>query len=112
MITFAQNHMCMNIVSAIEVSKNRDSYFIIDIRERYEYDFVNIQCLNIPMSEVCQRLEEFPKDTPLVLICQSGNRASALGNLLTVDYGLTNIYVMEGGLKAWKEQVDHTLIFD
>lgn len=104
--------MCMNIISAIEVSNNRDLYFIVDIREKYEYEYVNIQTINIPMSEVCQRLNEFPKDRSLVLMCQSGNRASALGNLLTVDYGLTNIFVMEGGIKAWKEQVDNTLILD
>lgn len=104
--------MYMKIVSAIEVSENKDSYFILDIREPYEYDFVNIQALNIPMCEVCQRLEELPKDKSLVLMCQSGNRASALGNLLTIDYGLTNVYVMEGGIKAWKEQVDNTLILD
>ena len=102
----------MNIISAIEVSNNRDLYFIVDIRERYEYEYVNIQTINIPMSEVCQRLNEFPKDKSLVLMCQSGNRASALCNLLIVDYGLTNIFVMEGGIKAWKEQVDNTLILD
>lgn len=104
--------MCMNIISAIEVSNNRDLYFIVDIRERYEYEYVNIQTINIPMSEVCQRLNELPKDKLLVLMCQSGNRASALGNLLAVDYGFNKIYVMEGGIKAWKEQVDNTLILD
>lgn len=102
----------MKVISAIEVSQNRDSYFIIDIREPYEYSFVNIRTINIPMSEVCQRLNELPQDKPLVLMCKSGNRASALGNLLTVDYELSNIYVMEGGIIAWKEQVDNSLIID
>lgn len=102
----------MNYVSAIEVNNNKDVYFIVDIREPYEYDFVNIQTINIPMSEVCQRLNEIPKDKSVVLMCKSGNRACALGNLLTVDYNLTNIYVMEGGITAWKEFVDQTLIID
>lgn len=102
----------MNIVSAIEVNKNRELYFIIDIREPYEYTYANIRTINIPMSEVCQRLHELPKDKPVLLVCRSGNRASALGNLLSVDYGLENIYIMEGGLISWKEQVDHTLNID
>ncbi len=102
----------MKIISAIEVSKNLDSYFIIDIREPYEYSFSNIKTVNIPMSEVCRHLDELPKDKPLVLMCKSGNRASALGNLLSVDYGLSNVYVMEGGITAWKEQVDNSLIID
>lgn len=102
----------MKIISAIEVSENLDSYFIIDIREPYEYSFSNIRTVNIPMAEVCQHLDELPKDKPLVLMCKSGNRAAALGNLLSVDYGLSNVYVMEGGITAWKEQVDSSLIID
>jgi rhodanese-related sulfurtransferase len=104
--------MMMNCISPLEVSKNPETYFILDIREPYEYEFVNIQTINIPMSEVCQRLQELPKDKTIVLMCQSGNRASALGNLLEVEFCITNILVMEGGIKAWKEQVDHTLKID
>lgn len=102
----------MNFVSAIEVNNNKEVYCIIDIREPYEYDFVNIQTKNIPMSEVCQRIDELPNDKSVVLMCKSGNRASALCNLLVVEYNLTNIFVMEGGISAWKEFVDQTLIIE
>lgn len=102
----------MKIVSPTEICANRDGYFIIDIREPYEYEVANIACINIPMAEVCDQLNDFPKDKTIVLMCQSGNRASALGNLLTVDFKLQNVVVMEGGIKAWKEQVDQTLLVD
>lgn len=102
----------MQFISAIEVSTNRDAYFIVDIREPYEYELVNIQTVNIPMSEVCQRLNELPKDQSIVLMCQSGNRAAALGNLLAVDFALSNVLVLDGGINAWKEQVDHSLQID
>lgn len=102
----------MKSISALEVSKNRDAYFILDIRERYEYEFVNIQSINIPMAEVCSRLQELPKDKPVVLMCKSGNRASALANLLIVDYNFSNIFIMEGGITSWCECVDQTLILE
>lgn len=102
----------MKSISVIEVNKNRDGYFILDIREPYEYNFSNIKTTNIPMADVCERMNELPKDRPVVLMCKSGNRATALGNLLTVDYGFTNIYVMEGGICAWKELIDQTLIIE
>jgi len=102
----------MKIVSPNEVCANRDGYYIIDIREPYEYEVANIKCPNIPMAEVCDQLNDLPKDKIVVLMCQSGNRASALGNLLTVDFELQNVAVMEGGIKAWKEQVDQTLLID
>ncbi len=102
----------MRLISAIEVKENYDSYFIIDIREPYEYNLSNIRTINIPMNEVCQRLDELPKDKTLVFLCKSGSRASALGNLLSVDYGMTDICVLDGGICAWKELVDQSLIID
>lgn len=102
----------MNYVSAIEVSKKRDSYYIIDIREPYEFNFCNIQTINIPMAEVSSRLDELPKDKHLVLICNSGNRAEALANLLTTEFGVEDISVLTGGIVAWKEEVDHSLILE
>lgn len=102
----------MKIVTAIEVKQHMNDFFIIDIREPYEYEFANIACINIPMAEVCDRIVEFPADKNIVLMCKSGNRASALANLLTIDFQMNNIYIMEGGISSWKEQVDNTLILE
>lgn len=102
----------MNYVSAKEVSQNRESFCIVDIREPYEFAFCNIQTINIPMAEVCERLEELPKDKPLILMCKSGNRAEAIANLLITEFGIENLSVLLGGITAWKEEVDNSLILE
>lgn len=102
----------MQFLSPSEINSNKTEFYIIDIREKYEYDFSNIQCINIPMAELCNRIQELPKNKKIVLMCKSGKRASALGNLLTIDYALENIVVMEGGIEAWREQVEPTLILE
>lgn len=102
----------MQFLNPTEINSKRNEFFIVDIREKYEYDFCNINCLNIPMAEMCDRVSELPKNQIIVIMCKSGKRASALGNLLTVDYQLTNIVVMEGGIEAWRDQVEPTLILE
>jgi hypothetical protein len=35
-----------------------------------------------------------------------------MANLLTTDFEMNNIWILEGGILAWKEQVDQTLQLD
>jgi len=109
---FCPNYLRMQFLTPTEINAKRNEYFIVDIREKYEYDFCNINCLNIPMAEVCDRIDEIPVDQTVVIMCKSGRRASALANLLVVDYNRKNIAVMEGGIEAWRDAVDSTLILD
>ena len=102
----------MQFLKPTEINSKRNEFFIVDIREKYEYDFSNINCLNIPMAEMVNRVSELPADQTVVIMCKSGKRASALGNLLSVDYHLPNIVVMEGGIEAWRDEVEPTLILE
>jgi NADPH-dependent 2,4-dienoyl-CoA reductase/sulfur reductase-like enzyme/rhodanese-related sulfurtransferase len=70
---------------------------IVDVREKGEYELSHIiGAVNIPLSEIRQRVNEIPKDEPVYLHCRSAQRsynaAMALQNL-----GYTNIYNIAGG---------------
>ncbi|HHT50116.1 MAG TPA: FAD-dependent oxidoreductase [Eubacteriaceae bacterium] len=50
--------------------------YIIDVRERDEYEESHlINAVNIPLSELRQRIDEIPKDIPVYLHCRSGQRS-------------------------------------
>lgn len=42
------------------------------------------------------------KETPLIVLCQTGARAGAAATVLKAA-GYTDVFVLDGGLKAWKE---------
>jgi rhodanese-related sulfurtransferase len=105
----------MRIISALELNEaihKGEHYQIIDIREPYEYSACNIGSTHIPMGELCERLSEIPADKNIVIMCRSGKRAEAMANLLTTDFDMNNIWILDGGILAWKEQVDQTLELD
>ena len=73
---------------------------IIDVRERMEYDRGHIKdAINIPLSELRNRVDEIPQDRPVYLHCRTGQRsynaALALQNL-----GYNNIYNITGSFLA------------
>lgn len=105
----------MRLISAIELHEamqDGQEFEIIDVREPYEYQSCNIGSIHIPMGEICDRIAELPKDKNSVIMCRSGKRAEAVANILMTDYSLTNIYILEGGILAWKENIDATLDLD
>lgn len=96
----------------VQIPNNCESFFIVDVRENYEYGYSNIGCAHIPMDEVCERRNEIPSDRNVLLVCRSGKRAEAVANYLEAEYAYSNLYVLEGGLQAWKEVIDSTLNLD
>jgi len=42
-------------------------------------------------------------------MCRSGKRAEAVANILMTDYSISNVYILDGGILAWKDQIDSTL---
>lgn len=85
--------------------------FIVDVREKYEYDQGHIKgALNIPLSELRNRINEIPKDKDVYLHCRSGQRSYnaviALQNL-----GFKNLYNVAGsylGLSLYEYFNDKT----
>lgn len=74
----------INVDKVRELVENKA--FIVDIRERREYENGHIKgTVNIPLSELRERYKEIPKDKPVYLHCRTGQRsynaAVALKNL-------------------------------
>lgn len=97
----------MQFITPVEL-KNRlsqaDDLFLLDIREAYEREVNAIPSFHIPMAEVCSRLSELPVDKAVVVICNSGQRAAALTNLLESDFKREKLLVLQGGMTAFAEQ--------
>lgn len=97
-----------NCKEAIE----KNEALILDVRENYEYSNCNIGFLHIPMGEINERINEIPYDKKIIIMCQSGKRAEAVANLLETEYEIQPIFIMDGGIIAWKEKIDQTLQLD
>ena len=78
--------------------------FLLDVREPWEYQAGHVpQARLIPLAELEDRVNEVPRDRPVLVICHSGQRSlAAAGYLLRLGYaGVSNV---EGGTAAWMER--------
>lgn len=78
---------------------------LIDVREEYEFDEVNMNGQLIPMGEVMDNIEKIAKDKQVVVHCRSGKRSATVINALEAQHGFTNLYNLKGGILAYIEEV-------
>ncbi len=89
-------------VATVKALQGRDDVVVLDVREQSEYDAGHIPGVKlIPMGTVAGRLNEIPKDKPVIVTCRSGNRSGQVTEYLR-GQGYTNVHNMQGGIAAWQ----------
>ena len=56
--------------------------------------------INIPLSEIEQKINEFPNDREVILVCNNGLRSSMAVKFLE-KRGFNNLRFIEGGIVKW-----------
>ena len=98
----------MKEVTVQELKKMIDDkvdFQLIDVREEYEYEAMNIGAELIPMGEVVDSIDKISRDKQVVIHCKSGARSATICNLLAGHFGFTNLYNLKGGILAYKSEI-------
>ncbi|HDL90679.1 MAG TPA: rhodanese-like domain-containing protein [Thermodesulforhabdus norvegica] len=86
--------------------------FLLDVRSREEAESIsirlehhaNIECKNIPINEVPDRIDEIPKEKTIAVFCPAGVRSSIVYAYL-LSKGYSNVRILEGGYAALTEEL-------
>lgn len=82
------------------VLKDRSKTYL-DIREIFEQpQITSEEVIQIPMSQLDERLWEIPKNKEIFVFCQSGKRSKKIVELLQAEYGYENLKNVEGGIET------------
>jgi sulfur-carrier protein adenylyltransferase/sulfurtransferase len=82
---------------------------LLDVREPAELEIAKLpNTFEIPLGELAERLNELPKDREIVVYCLTGNRSAKAARLLR-GAGFLSVRNLEGGIRAWTDEVDPTL---
>jgi glyoxylase-like metal-dependent hydrolase (beta-lactamase superfamily II)/rhodanese-related sulfurtransferase len=88
--------------AGIEVVAERASdAILLDVREPEEYRAGHVPgATNLPQADLATRLEELPRDRPLLVICQVGMRSLRCSQFLR-QAGFSRVTSVTGGTSAW-----------
>ena len=105
-MTSAPTIPATDVISAAELAQLRaddPGIRILDVRTGGEFETVHIPgSYNVPLDTLGEHVADLADIAhPVVLVCQSGNRASQAHGALR-DAGKHTIHILDGGLAAWQ----------
>jgi hydroxyacylglutathione hydrolase len=84
-----------------EFAARRPESIVIDVREPVEFEQAHVPgAINLPQADLATRLEEIPRDQPLLCLCQAGRRSLRAAQFL-LQAGFTDVAHLQGGTSAW-----------
>jgi rhodanese-related sulfurtransferase len=75
---------------------NKEDIQLIDVREEYEHDIVNLSGEVIPLGTVMDNADKISRDKPVVVYCKTGRRSSVAIINLEKQFGFTNLHNLKG----------------
>ena len=90
--------------------KKNEKIALIDVREPFEFEIARLpNALLLPLGKIATDFNEIPREGTGVVICKSGVRSARAIEILR-GHGFDNLLNLEGGMDAWREQVDPTMV--
>jgi len=87
------------------VHQNIEAVEIVDVRERAEVAASPMGLVPgsrvVPLSELRTRVDEIPRDRPIICVCPAGARSAIAAGLLE-KAGAREVANLRGGLLAWR----------
>jgi sulfur-carrier protein adenylyltransferase/sulfurtransferase len=87
-----------------------DDFLLIDVREPNEFELCRIPTARlIPLGAIPQQMSALDPDAEIIVQCRSGRRSADALVFLQAN-GFTNVTNLKGGILAWADDVDPTMV--
>lgn len=78
------------------------TYTLVDVRQPKEYEEAHLPGARlVPLPQLSDRVDELPKDRPLIVYCAIGGRSEMAARFLA-SRGFSDVYNLSGGIKGWR----------
>lgn len=100
----------INVNDLNERIQKGDKINLLDVREQFEFDMVNLDGKLIPLGELETRIGEIEdwKDQEVIIHCRSGARSAEACRIL-MRHGFKNPINLQGGINRWAMLIDPSL---
>ena len=90
---------------------NKEDFILLDVRTDAEVfqSKIPIDSMHNPMNEIPNRIIELDKNKNIIVYCKSGKRSQRVCDYL-IQNNFKNIQNLDGGILAWANKIDPTLL--
>ncbi|SFG40102.1 HesA/MoeB/ThiF family protein [Pontibacter chinhatensis] len=92
-------------VQEVKQQLETEGCVLVDVRNQAERDTYHIGGEHVPLEALTEEAAFLASDKPILIYCASGKRSGEAVKRLKKMFPEKEIYSLEGGMKAWREQV-------
>lgn len=82
---------------------------VVDVREPWEAEICGFpEAELIPLGTLARRLEDIPRDRPVIVVCHAGRRSLRAVEFLRT-HGIADSSSLKGGVEAWALRIDSSM---
>jgi rhodanese-related sulfurtransferase len=88
-------------VDAKKMMEQKKNMYLLDVRTPQEYAQSRMKgSVLIPINELERRVQEVPKNRPILVLCAVGSRSNLAAGFL-IKKGYSDVYNLTDGLSGW-----------
>jgi len=92
-----------------ELIDSQTEFQLIDVREPSEFEQANLNGELIPLQTIPTNVDKISKEKRVIIHCRSGKRSANAILFLEQNFGYSNLENLQGGILAWKDEIDNSL---
>lgn len=100
----------ISVQELYQMQQKQENFFLLDVRERYEYEIGHLGGYLIPLNELDFRVHELDPNKKIIIYCKSGVRSKYAQKLLR-EKGFKSVWNLTGGIMAWARHIDASLAY-
>ena len=100
----------ITVQALAEALENDANIQLVDVRESFEVEIASIGGDHIPLGSIADQVAKINADRDVIIYCKVGERSAKAIRELEQKFGFENLYNLKGGLSAWSEEVDTSMV--
>jgi rhodanese-related sulfurtransferase len=97
------NSLPSEISADLAYQQYQQGAFFLDVRSVDEWNAFHVPGSTlIPLDQLAARVDEVPRNQPVVVVCRTGSRSRS-GRDILLNAGFTQVTSVTGGLTAWSK---------
>jgi adenylyltransferase/sulfurtransferase len=100
----------ITVQALAEALENNANIQLVDVRESFEIEIASIGGDHIPLGSIADQVAKINADRDVIIYCKVGERSAKAIRELEEKFGFENLYNLKGGLRAWSEEVDTSMV--
>jgi rhodanese-related sulfurtransferase len=85
-----------------KITRQTPDIYLLDVRTLGEYTQKRIKGTRlIPIDQIQRRINEIPKNRPIIVICETGMRSAQVGRYLD-SLGYQDVFNLSQGIMGWQ----------